>query len=178
MTLGNVITPMDAPNLARVSALYAGIPDRVPAMTVQRNCASGVEAIGQGAARIRAGQARAILAGGAESMSRIPLLFPASAGEAMAKLARARSAWQTATAVATLRPRHFKPVAALEEAGLTDPVSGLIMGKTAEILAQEFDISREEQDAFALRSHQRAVAAAQAGRFDAEIAPVYAGSAG
>jgi acetyl-CoA acetyltransferase family protein len=174
--LGNVVMPVDAANLARVSALFAGVPDRVPAMTVQRNCASGMEAIAQGAARIRSGSARVILAGGAESMSRIPLLFPASASEPMAKMAKARSAWQKAAAVATLRPRHFKPIAALE-CGLTDPVSGLIMGKTAEILAQEFGISREEQDVFALRSHQRAVAAAQAGRFDSEITPVFAGAA-
>jgi acetyl-CoA acetyltransferase family protein len=174
--LGNVVMPVDAANLARVSALFTGIPDRVPAMTVQRNCASGMEAIAQGAARIRAGQARAILAGGAESMSRIPMLFPASAAEPMTRLARAKSAWQTAGAVATLRPRHFRPIAALE-CGLTDPVSGLIMGKTAEILAQEFGISRAEQDAFALRSHQRATAAAQAGRFNQEIATVFAGAA-
>jgi acetyl-CoA C-acetyltransferase/acetyl-CoA acyltransferase len=174
--LGNVVMPVDAANLARVSALYAGVPDRVPAMTVQRNCASGMEAIAQGAARIRAGAARAILAGGAESMSKIPLLFPDAAAEPMTKLAKARSALQKAGAVATLRPRHFRPIAALE-CGLTDPVSGLIMGKTAEILAQEFSISRPEQDEFALRSHQRAAAAAQAGRFDDEITTVYAGSA-
>jgi acetyl-CoA C-acetyltransferase/acetyl-CoA acyltransferase len=172
--LGNVVMPVDAGNPARVSALWAGVPHRVPAMTVQRNCASGMESIADAAARIRAGQGRAILAGGAESMSTVPLLFPDETLEPFGKMYKARNAWQKATAVATLRPRHFKPVAALER-GLTDPTCGLIMGKTAEILAQEWSISRREQDEFALRSHERAIAATEAGRFKDEIVPVYAG---
>src|SRR5437667_5464300 len=106
-------------------------------------------------------------------MSTIPLLFPAETMEPFARLRRARNVLQKATAVATLRPRHFRPIAALE-CGLTDPTCGLIMGKTAEILASEFAISRREQDEFALRSHHRATAAAQAGRFKDEITPFYA----
>src|SRR5690348_2354613 len=133
--LGNVVMPADATNLARVSALWAGVPAHVPAMTVQRNCASGMEAIADGAARIRHGHGHAILAGGAESMSTIPLLLPAESMEPLSRLRRARSVWQKTAAVATLRPRHFKPVAALE-CGLTDPTCGMIMGKTAELLAQ------------------------------------------
>ncbi|MGB7159493.1 MAG: thiolase family protein [Tepidisphaeraceae bacterium] len=172
--LGNVVMPADATNLARVSALWAGVPSRVPAMTVQRNCASGMEAIAEAAARIRSGQGRAILAGGAESMSTIPLLLPTESLEPLSRVKRARNAWQKATAVATLRPRHFRPVAALE-CGLTDPTCGLIMGKTAEVLAQEFGVSRREQDEFALRSHQRAAAAESAGRFKDELVAVYAG---
>src|SRR5438552_7770740 len=171
--LGNVVMPADATNPARVAALWAGVPARVPAMTVQRNCASGMESIADAAARIRAGQGRAILAGGAESMSTIPLLFPQESTEPFGKLRRARNALQKTAAVATLRPRHFKPIAALE-CGLSDPTCGLIMGKTAEILAQEFGISRREQDEFALRSHQRATAAAA--RLKEEMVPVYAGS--
>ena len=81
--LGNVVMPADAANPARVSALWAGVPSRVPAMTVQRNCASGMEAIAEAAARIRAGQRRAMLAGGAESMSTIPLLFPSEVHRAL-----------------------------------------------------------------------------------------------
>src|SRR5947208_7787061 len=169
--LGNVVMPADATNPARVSALWAGVPARVPAMTVQRNCASGLESVAEAAARIRAGQGRAILAGGAESMSTIPLLFPAETMEPFARLRRARNVFQKAGAVATLRPRHFRPVAALE-CGLTDPTCGLIMGKTAEILAQEFAVSRREQDEFALRSHQRATAAIEAGRLKDEFVPV------
>jgi acetyl-CoA C-acetyltransferase/acetyl-CoA acyltransferase len=172
--LGNVVMPHDAVNPARVSALWAGIPHNVPALTVQRNCASGMEAIAEAAGRIKSGQGRAILAGGAESMSTVPLLFSAQAMEPVSRLARARTILQKAGAVATLRPRHFKPVVALE-CGLTDPVTGLIMGKTAEILAQEWNISRREQDEFALMSHQRAASAAERGLFKEEIVPFFAG---
>ena len=172
--LGNVVMPADATNLARVSALWAGVPPHVPAMTVQRNCASGMEAIAEAAARIRASQGRAILAGGAESMSSIPLLFPADSAEPFAQLYRARTVRQRVGAIAALRPRHLRPVSALE-CGLIDPTCGLIMGKTAEVLAHEFGISRRQQDEFALRSHQRALAAAGAGSFTEESVPVYAG---
>jgi acetyl-CoA C-acetyltransferase/acetyl-CoA acyltransferase len=172
--IGNVVMPADSANLARVSALYAGVPRQVPGMTVQRNCASGMEAIAEASMRIRTGQGRAMLAGGAESMSTIPLLFPIETLEPLSKLARARNLWQKVGAASHLRPRHFKPIVGLE-LGLTDPTCGLIMGKTAEILVQEFGISRREQDEFALRSHEKAVAAIKAGKFDEEIVPVYAG---
>ena len=93
-----------------------------------------------------------------ESMSQIPLLFNAEAQEIWTRISRARGAPERLAAFGSFRPRHFKPVIALM-LGLTDPISGLNMGETAEILAREFDVSREEQDAFALRSHQRATAA-------------------
>ena len=102
---------------------------------MQRNCASGMEAIAEAAARIRTGRGRAILAGGAESMSNIPLLFPAETMEPMAQLSRAKSFVQKASAATALRPRHFRPIAGLE-LGLTDPTCDMIMGKTAELLAQ------------------------------------------
>ena len=179
--LGNVVLPVDATNPARVAALWAGVPHHVPALTVQRNCASGLEAVAEAAARLRQPTSndagRFILAGGAESMSTIPLLFPNETLAPMERMYRARGAWQKAAAIASLRPRHFKPVAGLE-VGLTDPTCDMIMGKTAELLASEFGISRREQDEFALRSHQRAVAAAAAGRFKSEITPVYAPAKG
>ena len=174
VVLGNVIMPADATNLARVAALYAGAPYRVPGLTVQRNCASGMEAVAEAASRIRNGSARAVLAGGAESMSTLPLLLPSETMEPMARLSKARSMWQKASAVAHLRPRHFKPVAALE-LGLTDPTCNMIMGKTAEVLAHEFGLTRKEQDEYALRSHQRATEAEQAGRFNDERVPFFAG---
>ena len=172
--LGNVVMPADAANLARVAALWAGVPTEVPAMTVQRNCASGMEAIAEGASRIVAGRAAVLMTGGAESMSTIPLLYPTEAIDSFARIGRAKNAWQRAKSMATLRPRHFRPVAALEF-GLTDPTIGQIMGKTAELLAGEFGISRTEQDEFALRSHQRAAEATAGGKFAQEIVPVYAG---
>jgi acetyl-CoA acetyltransferase family protein len=172
--LGNVVMPADAVNPARAAALWAGIPERIPALTVQRNCASGLEALADAAARIQSHEARAILAGGAESMSTIPLMLPAAALEPVGQFARAGSPWKKAAALTHLRPRHFRPIAGLE-LGLTDPTCGLIMGQTAEILAQEFAITRVQQDQFALQSHQRATAAAAAGRLNEEIVPFYAG---
>ena len=179
--LGNVVMPVDATNPARVSALWAGVPHRVPALTVQRNCASGLEAVAEAADRINrarflgrgGGHAPLVLAGGCESMSTIPLLFPNEMLTPMGKMFRAKGLWQKTTAMATLRPRHFKPIAGLE-VGLTDPTCDMIMGKTAELLASEFNISRREQDEFALRSHQKAAEAQAAGRFNDEICPVYA----
>ena len=179
--LGNVVLPVDATNPARVAALWAGIPHSVPAITLQRNCASGLEAVAEADRRLRLSTSSEggmlILAGGAESMSTIPLLFPNETLVPFERLYRARGALQRLGAMATLRPRHFKPVAGLE-VGLTDPTCDMIMGKTAELLASEFGISRREQDEFALRSHQRAVAAAAAGKFKPEITPVYAPSRG
>lgn len=172
--LGNVVMPADAANLARVSAIWAGVPREVPGITLQRNCASGMEAVSEAAMRIRGGLGHLMLAGGAESMSNVPLLFPQETMVPMTKMARAKGAFAKASAVATLRPRHFKPIAALE-LGLSDPTCGMIMGKTAEVLVQEFGISRKQQDEFALQSHQKAVAAMKSGRFEEEIVPVYAG---
>jgi acetyl-CoA acetyltransferase family protein len=174
VVLGNVIMPADATNLARVAALYAGAPYRVPGLTLQRNCASGMEAVAEAAAHIRNGSAKTVLAGGAESMSTLPLLLPAETMEPMARLSKARSMWAKANAITHLRLRHFKPVAALE-LGLTDPTCNMIMGKTAEVLAHEFGITRKEQDEFALRSHQRAAEAEKAGRFNDERVPMFAG---
>lgn len=172
--LGNVVMPADATNPARIAALKAGAPEHVPALTVQRNCASGMEAIGQAALRIRHGEAKTILAGGAESMSTVPLLFPLETLAPMMRLAKAKTFGAKMAALSTLRPRHFKPTSALL-VGLTDPSCGLIMGKTAEVLAHEFAIGREAQDAFALGSHQKAVAAIEAGRFADHMVTYYAG---
>src|SRR5690606_16223800 len=157
-------------NVARVAALRAGVPESVPALTVQRNCASGMEAIWQAWLRLRAGAGEVFLVGGAESMSRYPLLMSDGMKRVFERLAKARTAWQRARAGAGFRPGHLRPRVALQE-GLTDPVCGLSMGMTAERVVRRFAVPREEQDAFALRSHQRAAAATAAGRLAAEIAP-------
>ena len=172
---GCVAQPADAPNLARVAALRSGVPESVPAVTVQRNCASGIEAITQAALRLRCGQGDLYLVGGVESMSSIPLLFPKSAGTKLASLAGGKGFLQKARAAVRLRPRDFFPTPALK-LGLTDPVCGLNMGQTAEILAREFGITRSEQDLFALRSHTRAATAAE--KLAEEIVPVYDSSRG
>lgn len=168
---GNVALPADAANLARVIALRAGIPQDRIAHTVQRNCASGMEAITNGAQLLQLEEADLVLAGGTESMSQIPLLYGRAATERFLKLARAKSLWQRLRILLGFRPRHFKPVAALK-LGLSDPVSGLLMGETAEVLAEEWKISRAAQDEFALESHRKAVAAQKRCVLSEEIEPV------
>jgi len=164
--------PFDAANVGRVIALRANLPQAVPAMTVQRNCGSGLEAITAAAERIRAGRARLIVAAGVESMSQYPLLFSEAAKRKFEGLARARTAGARLAALSSFRLRDLAPQVGLE-IGLTDPVCGLNMGETAEVLAKEFGIERQAQDELALRSHQRAVAAEAAGRFAVERIPVY-----
>ena len=127
-------------NFARTVVLRAGLPVEMGGVTVNRLCASGLEAIAQAAARVQTGSAKVVVAGGAESMSLIP----------MGGNKPAPNPWLA---------EHY-------------PAALLTMGLTAERVAKHYEISREDQDAFSLRSHQRAVAAQAAGRFDGEIVPV------
>jgi acetyl-CoA acetyltransferase family protein len=170
--LGNAAPPSDAPNIARVAALEAGVPKSVPAFSVQRNCASGFQSLTDAYNEIVLGQADVVIAGGVESMSNVPLQFPHEFSGVMEDLQRARSLPKKVAAATQLRPSHIKPVVALVE-GLTDPVCGLNMGETAEVLAREFRLSRRAQDEFALRSHQRTAAAWAEGRFADEVTPVF-----
>ena len=154
---GCVCQPVEAANIARVIALRAGVPESVPAMTVHRNCASGLEAITVAAERMAAGRGSVFIVGGVDSMSQVPLLFKPETAKKLAALAGAKSMGKKLGAFAQFRFSDFEPRVALK-LGLTDPVSGLNMGETAELLARENKISREAQDQFALQSHQRAVA--------------------
>lgn len=172
--IGNVSQPADAANIARVISLRSGIPKSVPAFSVHRNCASGMEALTTAATKAAAGQGEVFLVGGVESMSRTPLLFHHATAKKFANLARAKSMGAKIGAISAFRPKDFGPVIGLK-LGLTDPVAGLNMGETAEVLAREFKISREEQDAFALRSHQNATA--NRDKLAEEITPAYADSA-
>ncbi len=141
----------DAPNIARVIALRAGIPIQVPAFTVQRNCASGLQAIVSAHQSIRCADADVVLAGGAECMSAAPYVSR-------------DLRWGK-------RLRHSEMIDSIWE-GLTDPVCGQVMGMTAENLVKEFGISRTDQDRFAILSHQRAFRATRENRFKDEITPV------
>jgi acetyl-CoA acetyltransferase family protein len=155
---GNIAQPADATNVARVIALRSSIPVDRPAFTVQRNCASGMQAITSAAERILSGQAEYVIAGGTEAMSGIPLLFPPSMSDWMGSLLRARTPAQRLKAFSHFRLAFLKPRIALEM-GLTDGYVGLNMGQTAEVLAREFGIRRREQDEYAYHSHKLAVAA-------------------
>jgi len=140
------------PNVGRQITYRAGVPQSSPAYTVNQACGSGLKAIILAAQEIMLGRARAILAGGTESMSRVPYF---------AEGAR----WG-------MRMGNTELVDGMYRDGFNDPLSGLVMGETAENLARTYEISREEQDRFALRSQQRAEAASNSGRFDEEIAPL------
>ncbi|MCA9730839.1 MAG: thiolase family protein [Deferribacteres bacterium] len=169
---GNIAQPPEAANIARVIALMAKLPMKTPAFSVGRNCASGMEALALAALKIKAGEEDIILAGGAESMSNIPLLYPKSYANVMGAAMKARSAGQKLAAFSQLRAKHFKPIIGLQ-LGLTDPICNLNMGETAEVLAKEYSISREAQDELALLSHQRATQATDLGKLREEMLPVY-----
>jgi len=167
---GCVCQPVEAVNIARVIAMRAGLPESVPAATVHRNCASGFEAVTTAAERLQSGHGSVFIVGGTESMSKVPLLFAESAARKFAALGRAKGFGAKLGALAGFRPWDFKPRIALR-LGLTDSISGLNMGETAEVLAREFKISRSRQDELALRSHELAEAARA--RLAEEICPVY-----
>ena len=168
---GNVAQPVHAVNIARVIALKAGLPIPLPAHTVSRNCASGLQAITAAANQILAGEAEIILAGGTESMSNIPLLFRPEMKDFFFAFLKAKSPLEKFGVLLSFRPRFLTPVIGLEK-GLTDPICGMIMGATAEVLSREFHVTRQEQDEYALLSHQRATRALQQGLLAEEIIPV------
>jgi acetyl-CoA acetyltransferase family protein len=167
---GCVSQPFDAANIARVIALRAGIPRSKPAMTVHRNCASSMESLTTAAERAAAGHGEVFIVGGTESMSQVPLLYSAAAAAKFAALARAKTWGGKAAAALRFRPGDFSPIIGLR-LGLTDPVVNLGMGETAENIAREYGITRAEQDAFALASHQKAAAAREILR--EEMCPAY-----
>jgi acetyl-CoA C-acetyltransferase/acetyl-CoA acyltransferase len=158
LIFGNVGSPAHAANIARVVALKAGLAQNLIAYSVHRNCASGMESITTAANKILSGNANVILAGGTESMSNYPLLFGDKMTSLFGKLMRAKTLGQKLSAMSSFRPSFLKPKITVMM-GLTDPVCGLNMGQTAEVLAREFAISREKQDEFALNSHLKAAQA-------------------
>lgn len=154
---GCVGQPAEAANISRVIALLSGVPKTKPGFTVHRNCASGIESVVQAAMKIRLGEGECFLAGGTESMSNIPFYLTKELQEIITEFSRAKDIGAKFKALGRFRPKYLSPRIGLQM-GLTDPVCGLNMGQTAEVLAKEFGISRREQDEFALVSHQRAAA--------------------
>ena len=157
--LGCVMPGPDEVNIARVAALRMGCPQTVPAWTVQRNCASGMQAIDSAAEQISSGRSDLVLAGGCEAMSHAPLLLKPDMVGWLASWQKQRGFIGRSKQLAQLKPAMLAPVIGLLR-GLKDPTVGLSMGQTAEILAQRFAISRQQMDAFALASHikvQRAI---------------------
>jgi acetyl-CoA acyltransferase len=185
--IGNTGTPSDAVNISRVIALRSGIPQKTSAYTVHRNCASALESIATGYDKIKSGTLDVVVAGGSESMSKMPIIFPQKFQDIFNKLFAAKGPSQALPLIAKLFSADLKQIKALLTAnqrdayfpiisivqGLTDPFVGINMGQTAEILAKEFGLSRLEQDEFATQSHLKAVAATKSGRLREEIAPMF-----
>ena len=148
----------DEVNIGRVIALRLGCGDRVPGWTVMRNCASGMQALDSAIANIQLGRSSLVLAGGVDALSRAPLLVSDEMTRWLARWASARGMSDRFGALRQFPWRKVAPVIGLLK-GLTDPVVGLSMGQTAESLATKFGISRKDMDAYAARSHARALAA-------------------
>ncbi len=142
------------PNPARQVAHRTGVPHTAPAYTINKACAGGMQALASGAQSIMLGESEVVLAGGIENMSRVQFLIDAADARWGHKMG------------------NFQFVDAMYRDGFADPLSGLIMGETAEVLARQYGISREESDQFALESQRKAEAAQKAGHFTREIAPV------
>jgi acetyl-CoA C-acetyltransferase len=162
-------TPEES-NIGRVIALRLGCGDQVPGWTVMRNCASGMQALDSGLTSIHTGRSQLVLAGGTDALSRTPLLISEDMTQWLATWDSQPTLFHKLATLKQLRPAFLKPVIGLLK-GLTDPVTGLSMGQTAENIAHQFDITRAEMDAYAVQSHQRALAAQAAGAFS-EIVPL------
>ncbi len=172
LILGCVMPGPDEVNIARVVALRLGFDEKIPAYTVQRNCASGLQSLDNAARDIASGNADLILAGGTESMSHAPLLFSQAMVTWLAGWNRARGLAARGKALLQFRLHYLAPIIGLLR-GLSDPIVGMSMGQTAEKIAHRFGITREMMDRYAVRSHQRLARAQQEGWFDAEMEILY-----
>jgi len=170
--VGCVIPSPNEANIARIIALRLGCGIHVPAFTVQRNCASGLQALASASERIALGYADLVLAGGTEAMSHAPIQWNAAMVNWLSAVMGARSMGARVKAIAAIRPAYLKPVITLL-LGLSDPLVKLSMGQTAEIVAKRFGITREQMDAYALQSHQRLAAAFDAGYMKDEVVNLY-----
>ncbi|HXJ09112.1 MAG TPA: beta-ketoacyl synthase N-terminal-like domain-containing protein, partial [Burkholderiales bacterium] len=161
--LGCAAPSVDEVNIGRVAALRMGCGQKVPGWTVMRNCASGMQALDSAISNILAGKSELVLAGGVDALSRAPLLYNDKMVLWFSDLASTKTTAQRIAAFGKLPVRALlAPVIGIMK-GLTDPMVGLLMGQTAENLAQRFGITREMQDAFSVRSHQRVISSQKNG---------------
>ena len=168
--LGCAAPSPDEVNIGRVVALRMGCGIDVPGWTVMRNCASGMQAIDSAIANIERGRSQLVLAGGVDALSRAPLLYSDPMVRWFAGWMGARSLGEKLAMIRRFKLGYLAPVIGIMK-GLTDPIVGQLMGQTAENLAFEFGITRDDMDAFAVESHRRVAAAQDAGHF-AEIVPL------
>jgi len=169
VVMGQVVPSVKAPNLAREAALGAGLPKSVPAHTVNRACASASQAIADVASLIQLGHVEAGIAGGAESLSDVPILHSRRMARILVEAQKARSLGARLRAFARVRPRDLVP----DAPAIAEPSTGLTMGQSAEKMAKENGITREEQDRIAVASHRNGWAATVDGRLPAETCAVF-----
>lgn len=169
LVMGQVIPSIKAPNLGRETALGALLPKSVPAHTINRACASSNQAIADVCSAILMGHIDVGIAGGAESLSSVPILHSKGMANVLISVSKAKSLGGRLGAFSHLRPKDFIP----DTPAIAEPSTGLSMGQSAEQMAKDNGISRAEQDEIAFRSHQNAAKARDDGRLGKEIAPVY-----
>ncbi|HKV08460.1 MAG TPA: acetyl-CoA C-acyltransferase FadI [Thermoanaerobaculia bacterium] len=166
---GVVVPALHAPNLGREVVFRTSLPMNIPGVTVNLACASSTRAMTFAASAILAGEADVVLAGGAESLSNVPIQFSRKAAHTFMELSRAKTLPQRMATLSKLRPKDLAPVAP----AIAEYTTGQTMGESAEKMAKENDISRRAQDEIALMSHQRAAAATEDGRLTEQIAPAF-----
>jgi acetyl-CoA acyltransferase len=166
---GTVVPSVIAPNIAREVSLLPMLPKGVQSFTVSRACASANQAITDAADQIALGHAHVIIAGGAESLSNVPILHSRGMSDALVAASKAKTFGGRVRALAKVRPRDLVPITP----AIAEPSTGESMGESAEKMAKINHIPREEQDQFALRSHRLAAAGTQDGRLTAEVAPLF-----
>ena len=169
LVFGTVVPSVIAPNIAREVSLLPMLPKGIPAVTVSRACASANQAITDAADQIALGHAGAAIAGGAESLSNIPILHSRGMSDALVAASKAKSIPARLGALSKIRPNDLIPITP----AIAEPTTGETMGQSAEKMAKINRIPRDEQDAFALRSHRGAAAGTADGRLTAEIMTVY-----
>jgi acetyl-CoA acyltransferase len=169
LVFGTVVPSVLAPNIAREVSLLPMLPKGVQAVTVSRACASANQAITDAADQIALGHASVIIAGGAESLSNVPILHSRGFSDALVAASRAKSIGGRVKAISRIRPKDLVPITP----AIAEPSTGETMGQSAEKMAKLNAINRDEQDQFALRSHRLASAGTKDGRLTAEIAPMY-----
>lgn len=170
--LGCVNVIADEMNPARVAALRLGMGEAMVAFSVQINCGSGMQSIDTAFRYIREGRGDLILAGGTEALSHAPMILRDEAVDWLAGMQRSSGPLATAQSAMQIRPSHLRPVIGLER-GLTDPITDLSMGQTAEVLAHHFGITRQAADAYAIESHRRLAAAQEDGTLADEVLPAF-----
>jgi acetyl-CoA acyltransferase len=168
LVFGNVIPSVKAPNIAREIILGTGLPRKIPGYSVSKACASANQAITSASDMIARGYADTVVAGGAESLSDVPILFSKNFSEALVSASKQKSVGGKLGAFSKIRPRDLAP----DAPAIAESTTGLTMGESAEKMAKENGISREAQDRFALQSHLRAAEATKSGRFKDEVMTV------